>query len=442
MKIFVSYSRSDLLIAEDIATKLTFSGHKVFFDRHSLPKGEEFDARIQKEVNQAHLFLYLISPASVSTGAYARTELGYAKKRWPKPGARVLPVMVLPTPINEVPAYLRSINFVRAEGNVATEVQDAVRGLSRRKQVKSIAVVASLLLAAALGATGWEINRRTTKGAYAQLDAKSDTIKESKAVARSEEYFDKVGDETALLDQTRDLTLPEIEELRKDLANRLSPSRNSNSESWADVIRRFQSSSGLKPDGVIGKDTLQALRKAPALGLEDGGRGTVKAVEEEIFKTLNEESIGKFRHRQKDADLVKFYGEPESKGRTELWEAIGEWVEDWNYPTLGVVVKMSSEKQEAPKLVLMVIAGKGCELTTARGIKVGSTRAEVQKAYGDVEEKVPGEGPHKQGDPKPEPKEKDGKEEDTLVAGTIYGGVIFTFKDSKVSEILLGATAE
>jgi len=170
---------------------------------------------------------------------------------------------------------------------------------------------------------------------------------------------------------------------------------------------------------------------APAAGVVD-----------EDFKVLAAESIGKFRHEQKAADLIKIYGEPKSKGKAEMWEAIGEWVEDWNYPALGIVVKMHSEKKDGPKQVLMVIAGKGCELATARGIKVGSTRAEVQKAYGDVEEKVPGEGPHKPGDPKPEPAEKDGKEEDSFVAGTIYGGVIFTFKDGKVSEILLGAAAE
>lgn len=160
------------------------------------------------------------------------------------------------------------------------------------------------------------------------------------------------------------------------------------------------------------------------------------------FKVLAAESIGKFRHDQKAADLIKIYGEPKAKSKAEMWEAIGVWVEEWKYPDLGVVVKMSFEKKEDPKVVLMVIAGKDCKLATARGIKVGSTRAEVQKAYGDVQEKVPGDGPAKPGDPKPEPAEKGEKEEDSFVAGTIYGGVIFSFKEGKVSEILLGAAAE
>lgn len=160
------------------------------------------------------------------------------------------------------------------------------------------------------------------------------------------------------------------------------------------------------------------------------------------FKLLAAESIGKIRHEQTAADLIKLYGEPKTKGKAEMWEAIGEWVEEWEYPALGVVVKLNSEKKEGPKKVLMVIAGKGCELATARGIKVGSTYAAVQKAYGDVQEKIPGEGPAKPGDPKPEPSGKEGKDEDSFVAGTIYGGLIFSFKDGKVSEILLGAGAE
>ncbi|WP_265594491.1 hypothetical protein [Haloferula sp. BvORR071] len=156
------------------------------------------------------------------------------------------------------------------------------------------------------------------------------------------------------------------------------------------------------------------------------------------FKLLAAESIGKIRHDQKAADLIKLYGEPKSKGKPEMWEAIGEWVEEWKYPALGVTVRMSSEKKDGPKKVLVAIAGKGCELATARGIKVGSTRAEVVKAYGDVQEKS-SEDPPAEAD---KDQDKKDKEEESFVAGSIYGGLIFSFKDGKVSEILLGAAAE
>ena len=103
---------------------------------------------------------------------------------------------------------------------------------------------------------------------------------------------------------------------------------------------------------------------------------------------------------------------------------------------------MSSREKAGPKTVLIATAGKGCKLATARGIKIGSTRAEVGKAYRDVEEKAPGDGPAKPGDPEPEPVPLEEGEEKNFVAGTIYGGMIFSFKKGKVVEIFLGAGAE
>jgi hypothetical protein len=159
------------------------------------------------------------------------------------------------------------------------------------------------------------------------------------------------------------------------------------------------------------------------------------------FKLLASESIGKVRHDQKAEDLIKAYGEPKSKGEPEMWDAIGEWVQEWNYPDLGIVVKMSSEKKDGPPKVLIAIAGEACKLSSARKIKIGSTRAEVEKAYGDVQEKVPGDGPVKAGDPEAEP-EEGAEGENSFVAGSVYGGLIFTFKDGKVVEMFLGAAAE
>lgn len=166
-----------------------------------------------------------------------------------------------------------------------------------------------------------------------------------------------------------------------------------------------------------------------------------EAEQDNDFKLLASESLGKVRYDQKAEDLIKAYGEPKSKGEPEMWEAIGEWVQEWNYPDLGIVVKMSSEKKDGPKKVLIAIAGEACKLSSARKIKIGSTRAEVEKAYGDVEEKVPGDGPVKPGDPEAEPEE--GMEgANSFVAGSVYGGLIFTFKDGKVVEMFLGAAAE
>lgn len=72
----------------------------------------------------------------------------------------------------------------------------------------------------------------------------------------------------------------------------------------------------------------------------------------------------------------------------------------------------------------MITAGARCKLATTRGIKIGSTEAEVRKAYQDVENKEESEA---------------GK---SFVAGSIYGGVIFTLEKGRVVEIFMGAAAE
>ena len=127
MKVFLSYQRSDVIVAEDIALRISAGGDYVFFDRDSLPKGAEFDARIRMEIQNCDLFVFLISPKSVEAGVYARTELKFAKERWPQALDHILPVMVVHTPLENVPAYLRAINILEPEGNLVAEVAFEVR---------------------------------------------------------------------------------------------------------------------------------------------------------------------------------------------------------------------------------------------------------------------------------------------------------------------------
>jgi hypothetical protein len=60
---------------------------------------------------------------------------------------------------------------------------------------------------------------------------------------------------------------------------------------------------------------------------------------------------------------------------------------------------------------------------TSKGISIGSNYQEVEKAYKDY---VNAEFSNKE----------------SIVAGSIYGGVIFSFKNGKVTSIFIGASAE
>ena len=136
------------------------------------------------------------------------------------------------------------------------------------------------------------------------------------------------------------------------------------------------------------------------------------------------EPLGKLALGQKSAAVIQLLGEPKSKGENALMEATGEWVQEWKFPSLGLRLMMGSTEKSGAKTVWSITADPKCKLATARGIQIGSTEAEVKKAYAkehEKEESQPGE---------------------TFVAGSIYGGVIFHFKKGKVHQIFIGAAAE
>lgn len=139
---------------------------------------------------------------------------------------------------------------------------------------------------------------------------------------------------------------------------------------------------------------------------------------------VENEALGKIKLGRKAGELVALIGKPDSKGKETEWDAIGEWVQEWRFKAQGLTLHMGSEAKGGAKSVLTITAEAPSKLATARGIRIGSTIAEVTKAYGKVQDKE-GSEPGK-----------------TFVAGSVYGGVIFTFTGGKVSRIFIGAAAE
>ena len=136
MRIFLSYSRADLEIAEEIAANLKQAGHKVFFDRESIRPSEDFNRIIWKEIKMTDLFVYLISPNSTSVGSFALTELMLAEKKWPNPERHVLPVVIETTELSSIPVYASISQMLHPEGNLAAEVRVEVNTLNKRHRLK------------------------------------------------------------------------------------------------------------------------------------------------------------------------------------------------------------------------------------------------------------------------------------------------------------------
>jgi hypothetical protein len=151
MKIFISYASERRSVAEKVAFALRGRGHLALFDKDDLPAAKSYDEQIAKVISQSDLMIFLISPESVASGRYTLTELVLARQRWPSAQGRVLPVLISPTPLAEIPNYLSSVQILTPEGNIPAEVALAVDQIAPAARPGRILPIA-LMLGAASGA--------------------------------------------------------------------------------------------------------------------------------------------------------------------------------------------------------------------------------------------------------------------------------------------------
>jgi len=155
-KIFLSYASESHSIADEINLSLLSRGHDVFFDRDDLPDGEKFELQIEEGLKRSDFMIFLISPNSIQKGRFTRTELKYARAKWPNPDGRLLPVMVEPTPIADVPAYLKVVGIMEPSGSVsaevATAIDDMVRNARQAGRGRRIALMAGAAILVLTGA--------------------------------------------------------------------------------------------------------------------------------------------------------------------------------------------------------------------------------------------------------------------------------------------------
>lgn len=140
---------------------------------------------------------------------------------------------------------------------------------------------------------------------------------------------------------------------------------------------------------------------------------------------LSSERVGGLRLGQPASEVEGIIACKPQKGKEQFMGATGEYVQTWKYPDCGLELDMSSERKGGRKTVASITLTSSGKLATGKGIHIGSTEAEVLSLYGKY-------------------KDKDGvtQKGKKFVAGSVFGGMIFTFKEGKVSGIFLGAAAE
>lgn len=142
------------------------------------------------------------------------------------------------------------------------------------------------------------------------------------------------------------------------------------------------------------------------------------------FRLLAEEKLFVLDDAETEKDVLKHLGKPEKKSKAELWGADGLIHQQWFYKKKGIAVDFVKEDKSGPGEAYSVSISAPSAKKTSRGIGIGSAQQEVLKAYAAEINREESDLP------------------ETVVAGSIYGGVVFTMKNGKVVSIFIGAAAE
>jgi hypothetical protein len=181
---------------------------------------------------------------------------------------------------------------------------------------------------------------------------------------------------------------------------------------WAQLYRAQQQPTNLRP-GV------QALHSTVA-----GTPCQSEVSSSNADDLMQLERLGAFKIGGDAARILEILGKPKTKSKTVFSEADGLYRQSWYYPKQGMVFQLAGEnKTDKPKIASIRLT-RPSKLETDRGIRIGDSYDEVVRAYGrhqDQENSVPFK---------------------RLVAGSIYGGLVFSFQNGRVVEIFLGAAAE
>jgi len=140
------------------------------------------------------------------------------------------------------------------------------------------------------------------------------------------------------------------------------------------------------------------------------------------FELLEKELISGIRIGTNALDLVNIIGEPTRKSKSELWGADGFYHQTWFYESKGLELDIVSENKNIQNVGRITVTIKNSD-KTQRNIGIGNTMQEVKEAYKkSIDNEL--------------------TSENSLTAGTVFGGIIFSFKDNKLTEIFIGAASE
>lgn len=106
-QVFLSYSEKEREVMEKVARSLMREGLTVWTNKNDIKTGEDFQAMIDRGVEEADNVVFLMSPASLAS-EYCGKELIHARLH----NKRLIPILITPVDLEQVPPELRAIQFI------------------------------------------------------------------------------------------------------------------------------------------------------------------------------------------------------------------------------------------------------------------------------------------------------------------------------------------
>ena len=166
------------------------------------------------------------------------------------------------------------------------------------------------------------------------------------------------------------------------------------------------------------------MRLIPIVVLSLAVLGSVPVVAADEFALLKTERIGPLRIGLPEGEVERSIACQLRRGPVTRWEADGDYHQEWAYPDCGITLDMGTATPKNRQTIRAITLTRPSPWKTRRGIGIGGTEREAMAAYGhdrELETSVPGK---------------------RLVAGTVYGGLVFTFHRGRVTRSCRGAAAE
>ncbi len=140
------------------------------------------------------------------------------------------------------------------------------------------------------------------------------------------------------------------------------------------------------------------------------------------FKLMDSETIGGIKRGMTFENVKALIGEPDTISTIDTSEMDGGLYQSVDYPKLGVSIVITLNPDSVKK-VENILVTELCTFKTSKQIGIGSSLDELKKAYSEsINPEFSGE--------------------DYVVAGTIYGGIVFNLENLKVRSIYIGISAD